>query len=205
MAGTNPRNARNLNVMVDNLRSKGVYPPKNKARAQLDALSMHRMATAPAGSKERYGFLDTSSSNEQAARDIRQNTALISAMRRQRTASSMRKEGLGNMGRDTNMATVRFYDPLEYWDQSALPWNMQDEGHRHKLHKWLRLYYATHYLVPILIDIFTRFPLAGMEIKCKDKNVQKFCEEHFMDDLNYPEFLVGLGREHFLIGEAFPL
>ena len=182
--------------MVDNLRSKGVILPRNTARAQLDALSIHKMATSRADSKERYGFLDTSASSDGAVKDIEQNTRLISAMGRQRKAS-MRKEGFGmGMGSDVAAAMPRFYDPLEYWDLTGLPWNMADEGHRHKLHKWLRLYYATHYLVPILIDIFTRFPLSGMEIKCKDKNVQKFCEEHFMDDLNYPEFLVGLGREH---------
>jgi hypothetical protein len=64
---------------------------------------------------------------------------------------------------------------------------MADEGHRHKLHKWLRLYYATHYLVPILIDIFTRFPLVGMDFYCKDKKLAEFYEELFFDQLGLPE------------------
>jgi hypothetical protein len=207
MSGQSARNTKQLNAMVDNLRARGVSLPRNAARAQVEALSIHKMAGAQPGSSRRYGFLDTSANSESAADDIQQNTRIIREMKRQRTASSMRKNaniGTGGGG-DVFAAMPRFYDPLEYWDITGLPWNMADEGHRHKLHKWLRLYYATHYLVPILIDIFTRFPLSGMEIRCKDKRATKFYEELFLNDLNYPEFFVGLGREHFLVGEAFPL
>jgi hypothetical protein len=109
------------------------------------------------------------------------------------------------VGGDVMNAIPRFYDPLEYWDLSGLPWNVQDEGHRHKLHKWLRLYYATHYLVPILVDIFTRFPLVGMELECKDPYIRDFYEDLFFDQLDYGEFLVSLGREFWVVGEAFPL
>ena len=82
---------------------------------------------------------------------------------------------------------------------------MADENHRRKLHKWLRLYYATHYLVPILIDIFTRFPLVGMEMYSKDQKLADFYESLFFDKLDYPNFLVSLGREFWTVGEAFSL
>lgn len=168
MSDPKAANTKRLNAMVDNLRKRGVSLPRNAARAKVEALSIHKMAGANAGSSQRYGFLDTSANSEAAADDIQQNTRIINSMKRQRTASSMRRQsniGTGGGG-DVFAAMPRFYDPLEYWDITGLPWNMADEGHRHKLHKWLRLYYATHYLVPILIDIFTRFPLSGMEIKC---------------------------------------
>lgn len=134
---------------------------------------------------------------------LRQNTELVRAMGQSRRASSMQRKLATNS--DVALAIPRFYDPLEFWDLSGLPWNMADEGHRHKLHKWLRLYYATHTLVPILIDIFTRFPLVGMEFYCKDKKITEFYEELFFDRLDYEEFLVKLGREYWTIGEAFPL
>lgn len=111
----------------------------------------------------------------------------------------------GPMGGDVYNAIPRFYDPLEYWDISGLPWNIADEGHRHKLHKWLRLYYATHYLVPVLVDIFTRFPLVGMSIESPDPALTAIYEDLFLGQLNYEDFLVGLGREFWLVGEAFPL
>ena len=127
-----------------------------------------------------------------------------------RRTSSVRKEaviggGGSTVGGDVMNALPRFYDPLEYWDLSGLPWNVADEGHRHKLHKWLRLYYATHYLVPILVDIFTRFPLVGMELEHEDKKLNEIYEDLFLDQLQYEDFLVGLGREVWLVGEAFPL
>ena len=110
-----------------------------------------------------------------------------------------------SLGGDVYNAIPRFYDPLEYWDISGLPWNIADEGHRHKLHKWMRLYYATHYLVPILVDIFTRFPLVGMEVESKDPEITRIYKDLFLDQLNYEDFLVGLGREFWLCGEAYPL
>jgi hypothetical protein len=120
--------------------------------------------------------------------------------------AGMQHTAMGSpVGGDIMNAIPRFYDPLEYWDLSGLPWNVQDEGHRHKLHKWLRLYYATHYLVPILVDIFTRFPLVGMELECKDPKIREFYEDLFFDQLDYGEFLVDLGREFWVVGEAFPL
>ena len=127
-----------------------------------------------------------------------------------RRTGSVRKEaviggGGSTVGGDVTNALPRFYDPLEYWDLSGLPWNVADEGHRHKLHKWLRLYYATHYLVPILVDIFTRFPLVGMELQHEDKKLREIYEDLFLDQLQYEDFLVGLGREVWLVGEAFPL
>jgi len=205
-------NTDKLNAQVENLKKRGVSLPKNSARAQLAAASMHEMATTPGGplraaiGNEAYGPTNvrvgkTRVSAEAAA--IQENNDIMRAMgdsRRlgQRMASSA-------MGGDAYSAVPRFYDPLEFWDLNGLPWNVADEGHRHKLHKWLRLFYSTHYLVPILIDIFTRFPLVGMDLDCKDKQLERFYEDLFLDQLDYPEFMVSLGREYWTVGEAFPL
>ncbi|WP_231379196.1 hypothetical protein [Candidatus Solirubrobacter pratensis] len=137
---------------------------------------------------------------------IEQNTRLMRAMRAQRRASSVqRTSSFSSGGNDVFAAIPRFYDPIEYWDVTGLPWNTADESHRHKLHKWLRLYYATHHLVPILIDIFTRFPLVGMEMYCKDQQLADWYSELFLDQLEYQNFFVNLGREYWTVGEAFPM
>jgi hypothetical protein len=141
-------------------------------------------------------------------RMLKENQAKIQAMDSKRTLSRRMQRtsaSISPTGTDAQNAIPRFYDPLEYWDLSGLPWNVADEGHRHKLHKWLRLYYATHYLVPTLIDIFTRFPLIGMEFECKDHALTDIYEEIFMRNLSYDEFFVSLGREYWCVGEAFPL
>lgn len=119
--------------------------------------------------------------------------------------SNLSAGGGSGMGGDITNAIPRFYDPLEYWDLSGLPWNVADEGHRHKLHKWLRLYYATHYLVPLLIDIFTRYPLVGMNLDHKDPALKEIYEDMFFDTLDYGEFLVNMGREFWTVGECFAL
>ncbi len=68
-----------------------------------------------------------------------------------------------------------------------------------------RLIYTTHYLVPSMIDIYSRFPLLGMEFAHPDKRVNEFFSELFWDGLQYQDFLYSLSREHWLIGDAFAL
>jgi hypothetical protein len=192
-----------LDAMVENIKGRGGALPRNTARARVEALSMHRMAKTPGDLRATIADTLTDSPNEQSLKNIRENTRLIREMGSARTSS--RRYGSTATGSDAFAAIPRFYDPMEYWDLSGLPWNMADEGHRHKLHKWLRLYYATHYLVPILIDIFTRFPLVGMELESKDTQLAHFYEDLFFDQLDYQEFLVQLGREYWTVGEAFAL
>lgn len=184
-----------LDSMVDNLKKRGVPLPRHSARAKLSALQLHGMAL------EKGSLQNTIRGSFNEAEQIEQNNRLIRAMGTQRTLSKRASAS----GTDITAAIPRFYDPLEYWDLSGLPWNMADEGHRHKLHKWLRLYYATHYLVPILIDIFTRFPLVGMELETKDKSLKAFYEDAFFDQLDYGDFFVQLGREYWTVGECFAL
>lgn len=191
-------NTKKLDAMVDNLAKRGVALPRNQNRARLEAASMHHMAKGGVQKRaEDFGIVTAP-----GAKSVQDEADLIRAMGERRSVSQRTASGLGG---DTYAAIPRFYDPLEYWDLSGLPWNVADEGHRHKLHKWLRLYYATHYLIPILIDIFTRYPLVGMELKSKDSKLQQFYEDLFLDQLDYPEFLVTLGREFWCVGEAFSL
>lgn len=69
-----------------------------------------------------------------------------------------------------------------------------------------RLFYATHDLVPLLIDIYSKFPVVGLEFDSKDPLIKKFYEEMFLGELNYLEFLPDqLGREYFTVGEVTSL
>ena len=185
-----------LDQELTRLKSQNLVLPKNPLRAAIAAKEMYGMASSRSLQSDLTRI--SGGDNEETLKIMRENSRLARAVR----SSRMRK--MGSSG-DSYAAIPRFYDPMEYWDLSGLPWNMADEGHRHKLHKWMRLYYMTHYLVPILVDIFTRFPLAGMYLQCKDDELTSFYEEVFLNQLNYPEFLVSLGREYWTIGEAFPL
>lgn len=201
-----------LNHELNNLRQRGLVLPRHPERAMVsygESVKTSQQLNKAAGAdldraSMRLGRPITSANYDspEVQKIMSENNALTRAMGDKR--SNSRRIASGG-GPDVYNAVPRFYDPLEYWDLSGLPWNVADEGHRHKLHKWLRLYYATHYLVPILIDIFTRFPLVGMELKHKDPQIQSVYEDMFIDQLDYPEFLVTLGREHWLVGEAFSL
>jgi hypothetical protein len=210
--------ARSLNAELSRLREAGLTLPRHSARAASSAGDMFRtnreLLDRAGGDLERASMrlgrtvtADNYDSPE-VQRILQENNALSRAMGDKRALSArMQRTSMSGsaVGGDVYAAIPRFYDPLEYWDLSGLPWNVADQGHRHKLHKWLRLYYATHYLVPILVDIFTRFPLVGMELDCKDPQIKSFYEDLFFDQLDYPEFLVSLGREFWVVGEAFPL
>lgn len=185
-----------LDQELTRLKNQNLVLPKNPLRAAISAKEMYGMASSRSLQSDLTRI--SSGDNEETLKIMRENSRLARAVR----SSRMRK--MASSG-DSYAAIPRFYDPMEYWDLSGLPWNMADEGHRHKLHKWMRLYYMTHYLVPILVDIFTRFPLAGMYLQSKDDQLTAFYEDAFLDQLNYPEFLVSLGREYWTIGEAFPL
>jgi hypothetical protein len=155
----------NLDQELNRLKSQNLVLPKNPLRAAMAAQEMYGMASSRSLQQDLTRI--SSGDNEATLKTIRENSRLSRAMR----TSRMNK--VGSSG-DVYSAIPRFYDPMEYWDLSGLPWNMADEGHRHKLHKWMRLYYMTHYLVPILVDIFTRFPLAGMSLQSKDDQLTNF-------------------------------
>lgn len=199
---------------IDNLRNKGLTLPRHPARAfesladaQKVSSDMHKAAGRDLDNLGvRLGRPITSDNYDspEVQKIMKENKAQMNAMGQKRAMTSRMNRTAGTIGPGTPMggdaynAIPRFYDPLEYWDLAGIPWNVADEGHRHKLHKWMRLYYATHYLVPELIDIFSRFPLVGMEVEVKDPAVKEIYENIFLDNLNYEEFLVNLGREYFL-------
>jgi hypothetical protein len=207
-----------LDAELARLRRNGLVMPRHSGRAAQsygEAVTQTRAIQKAAGvSLDNLSYSVGKSitadnlNSPEVQRMLKENQSKIQAMGEKRTLSRRMQRTAASVspsGTDAQNAIPRFYDPLEYWDLSGLPWNVADEGHRHKLHKWLRLYYATHYLVPTLIDIFTRFPLIGMEFECKDHALTDIYEEIFMRNLSYDEFFVSLGREYWCVGEAFPL
>lgn len=191
-----PKERPNLTTdqKVQAIKELGGTLPKHEVRQKIAAWEAYNLATSGP---------DSPDSLENTIGAMRQNRALASEFARNRRVSSINKTAAG--GGDYIAAIPRFYDPVEYWELSGIPWNIQNDTHRRKLYQWLRLYYMTHYLVPILIDIFTRFPLVGVELTSKDPKLTQWYEDLFFDRLDYQEFLVRLGREYWTVGQAFPL
>jgi hypothetical protein len=126
--------------------------------------------------------------------------------RNERRAADMASRRTGSFGGgDVFAAIPRMYTPMDYFDTQKIPYNINNDAHRFQLYQWLDLFYRTHYLIPILVDIFTRFPLVGIDLKSPDKGLKTFYEEQFFERLDYEQFLVDLGREYWTLGQAFPL
>lgn len=130
------------------------------------------------------------------------NNELISDFRSRRGNTRMASSGMGG---NVYAAMPRFYHPEEWYKASQVPYNIRDDKQRFELYKWLDLFYRTHWLIPMLVDIFTRFPLVGIELVSPDESLKKFYEDLFFDRLDYENFLVDLGREYWTLGQSFPL
>lgn len=134
------------------------------------------------------------------------NADLISDFAKRRTASrKLGAIGGAGFGSDTLAALPKFYSPEDFFISGQIPYKISDDAQRRELLKWMDLFYRTHTLIPILVDIFTRFPLVGMELDSPDKSLTGFYEDLFFDDLDYPQLLVDIGREYWTLGESWPL
>jgi putative AlgH/UPF0301 family transcriptional regulator len=79
-------NTDKLNAQVENLKKRGVALPKNAARAQLAAATMHEMATTPGGPLKAavgdtaYGVKVGKTRTSAEAASIQENNDIIRAM-----------------------------------------------------------------------------------------------------------------------------
>jgi hypothetical protein len=119
-----------------------------------------------------------------------------------RTAASGSGGGFG----DIQFATGRPRDPLFYWRQNNLPYDFSENEELAKVRSFCRLLYQTDPIIGSCVDIFSKFPVLGHELRCKDEKLTEFYTEQFFDEdhLDYEEFLVDIGREYWTVGEAWP-
>lgn len=107
---------------------------------------------------------------------------------------------------DIQFATGRPRDPLFYWRQNNLPYDFSQNEELSKVRAFCRLLYQTDPIVGSCVDIFSKFPVIGAHLECKDTRLTEFYEGLFFDEegLDYEEFLVDMGREYYTSGEAWP-
>lgn len=114
--------------------------------------------------------------------------------------------GMRRQASSVSLAYEKQRKPLETIKSLGLDIEKLDqEGPRKEMRDWCRGYYITHPLVSLCIDIYTRFPLQGMSLECKDPQLKEFYEQLFFDELEYEEFLLDFGREYWITGEVSSL
>lgn len=137
--------------------------------------------------------------DSQELKEMRLNRRVNGRIRR--TADLVGGSGANAM----SFATGRPQDPMFYWKQANLPYDIWKEEELVVIRHYARLLYLTHPLIASAIDIFSKYPLQGMEVVCKDDQLVDFYGTHFIDDLNYEDYLIDVLHEHWLVGEAWPL
>jgi hypothetical protein len=136
----------------------------------------------------------------------------LNEMRRNRRVA-MRKTGttVGGVGpsgynaANVSFATGRPRDPMFYWRQNNLPYDVTKDDELKKIRAFCRILYLTDPLIAACTDIFTKFPLQGAHFECKDDQLVDFHGSLFFDELDYENFLVDVGREYWVTGESWPL
>lgn len=183
-----PSSGKNWSAEVSRLRQAGYAMPNNPALARMEA---RRVA-------------DTVSSG--SLTDLANRHATAEVTRRRLSATRGAHTGMIRTGSDLQMALPKIRQPLSSLMDKGIPFNVNDPKELIELRRWARLFYSTHDLVPLLIDIYAKFPVVGLEFQCKDPLIEKFYSEMFLNELNYEEFLPdAVGREYFVAGEVTTL
>ena len=142
-------------------------------------------------------------------REARKNRRVNARLARQGTFARTATAGPGGASAgfsDIQFATGRPRDPLFYWRQNNLPYDFSQNEELAKVRAFTRLLYTTDPIIGSCVDIFSRFPILGGHVECKDSRIEDFYGEEFYDEdhLDYEEFLEDTGREYYIAGEAWP-
>lgn len=141
-------------------------------------------------------------------REARKNRRINgrTAMLGRRTAAFGSGAAGGAGGSDIQFATGRPRDPLFYWRQNNLPYDFSQNEELAKVRAFCRLLYQTDPIVGSCVDIFSKFPVVGAHLECKDSRLEEFYGGLFFDEdgLDYEEFMIDIGREYYTAGESWP-
>lgn len=178
-----------------NQRTASKQSQPNQSQMAYDAEATRRLS---AFSSMRKGpAAETDAQNDPALAEMRQN---------RRINKSAASAGAGRGGSQLAFATGRPRDPLFYWKQNNLPYDTADHSELKKIREYTRLLYQTHPIIASCVDIYSKYPILGSELTCKDESLTEFYTDLFFTEegLNYDDFLIDIGREYWTVGEAWP-
>jgi hypothetical protein len=184
-------------------RSSGlIVPTASQAAAALRGRLPREGVSVPAPVTDRRDGLG----HDSALDEMRRNRAINRRIGRRVTGTTVETGGFSG-GADVQFATGRPRDPMFYWRQNNIPYDVTKDDELKKVRAFCRLLYLTHPIVSACIDIYSKFPLQGMTLESKDDQLTDFYTNLFFDEegLNYEEYLLDIGREYWLTGEAWPL
>lgn len=78
-----------------------------------------------------------------------------------------------------------------------------DENVRENVLLGLRNIAKTHPTIRAIIEVYSRYPVAGIRLDDDDKAIKQFYEDLFLDDLRLEDFLIDVGKSYWVDGMAF--
>lgn len=172
--------------LLSAMRKNGITLPRNPQRAAAESQSM--MDGMQSGSLMRNA----------RARYVKGSLGVGRDIHRFGNQNGMQRTGGGNI----QMALPMKREPLGSLREKGIPFDIHDEEELQEVRRWCRVFKATHYLIPLLISIYARFPIQGMSFQSKDPQIKAFYEELFFDRLDYETYMIDFGEEFFTIGEV---
>jgi hypothetical protein len=178
-----------------------------------------RKMASDAADLMRRNFGDTNPYTQAFSRN-QEPDEVLREMRLNRRVAAMQKRATGpgyggtvggingafGAGANVSFATGRPRDPLFYWRENNLPYDITKDSELKKIRAFCSLLYLTHPIIASCIDIFTKFPLQGMSIQCsKDEQIEEFHNILFFEELDYRNYMVDISHQRWLLGEAWPL
>lgn len=100
-------------------------------------------------------------------------------------------------GAMTSSVFSTFHSPFRIRPSLEAPTKRKD------LNEWYRYYYKHDPYVGTAIDLHAEFPISRFGIEHDDPEVAEFFND-IIEELNLHEFLIHLGKEWHVVGEAFP-
>lgn len=89
------------------------------------------------------------------------------------------------------------YSPLWLTSNLSLPRD------RVTVNAWSRAFFALNPMVANAINLHSTYPISKLNIKCKNKKIEKFFNE-MIEETNLMNFCIEMAHEYWLLGEVFP-
>ena len=118
-------------------------------------------------------------------------------------ASTSRRATLGSSS--ISPASQKPRDLRYYMERNTQDYQIESMEGLFRLQEICRKLYIWHPMIGTAVDIYSKWPLVGMEFRSQDEDLVQFYSELMFDDLNYEDFLVKVGREYWTTGEAIAL
>jgi len=177
-------------------RTAGVGGATTNPRLVTTNLNTHMQQLRQAGYTLPYS--DGSAMSETArVRESMDNRTLTASM----GAARQRVAAMSRTGANVQLALPKVRKPMSSLIDKGIPFDTRNPKELIEIRRWARLFYCTHDLIPLLIDIYSKFPVIGFELTNKDPEIERFYNEMFFDTLDYGNFLQDMGREYFISGE----